>query len=141
MKVAFTSSDGERINEHFGSSSAYYLWDIEADRAACVGKVDWPQASKDGKEGHEDKLGEDRITARATALVGCSIVCTLQIGGPAAAKLVARHIHPMKTQVETPISEMVGKLQYVLRGDVPPWLAKTLGAAPRRRHIEQVDEE
>jgi nitrogen fixation protein NifX len=138
MKVAFTSSDGERINEHFGSSSTFYLWDIEPGRAECVGKVDWPEESQ---ENNDDKVGEDRITARATALAGCSIVCTLQIGGPAAAKLVARHIHPMKTQVELPISEMVGRLQYVLRGDLPPWLAKTLGAAPRRRHIEPIDED
>jgi nitrogen fixation protein NifX len=135
MKVAFTSSDGERINEHFGNSTSFFLWDIEPNRAECVGKVEWPEEHDDGK------AGEDRITARATALEGCSIVCTLQIGGPAAAKLVARHIHPMKTQVETPVSEMVGKLQYVLRGDMPPWLAKTLGAAPRRKHIEQIDED
>jgi nitrogen fixation protein NifX len=138
MKVAFTSSDGKRINEHFGSASAFYLWDIEPDRAACVGRVDWPEESG---EGNASKAGEDRITARATALIDCSIVCTLQIGGPAAAKLVARHIHPMKTQVETPISEMVGKLQYVLRGDAPPWLAKTMGTAVRQRHIEQIDDE
>jgi nitrogen fixation protein NifX len=135
MKVAFTSSDGEHIDQHFGSATAFYLWDIEGDRAACASKVEWEDERGDGK------AGEDRTTARATALLGCSIVCTLQIGGPAAAKLVARHIHPIKTQVETTISEMVGKLQYVLRGDLPPWLGKTLGAAPRRRHIEQIDEE
>jgi nitrogen fixation protein NifX len=135
MKVAFTSSDGERINEHFGSSTSFFLWDIEPSRAMCVGKVDWPEENEDGK------AGEDRITARASALEGCSIVCTLQIGGPAAAKLAARHIHPMKTQVETAVSEMVEKLQHVLRGDLPPWLAKTLGGAPRRRHIEHLDED
>ena len=138
MKVAFTSSDGERIDEHFGSSTAFYLWDIEPDRAACVSKVDWLD-SADSKDGVE--TGEDRILARATALAGCSIVCTMQIGGPAAAKLVARRIHPMKTQTETSIAELVEKLQNVLRGESPPWLAKTLGAPPRRRHIEHIDEE
>ena len=135
MKVAFTSSDGERINQHFGSASTFYLWEIEADKAACVGTLEWPEEADDGK------AGEDRITTRATSLSGCSIVCTPQIGGPAAAKLAARHIHPIKTQAETSVSEMVGKLQYVLRGDLPPWLAKTLGAAPRLKHIEQIDEE
>jgi len=138
MKVAFTSSDGERINEHFGSSTSFFLWDIEPNRAECVGKVDWPKPDNDEDQG---KTGEDRTTARATALVGCSIVCTLQIGGPAAAKLVARHIHPLKTQVETPIAEMVGKLQYVLRGDAPPWLAKAAGAPVRLRRIEHIDDE
>jgi nitrogen fixation protein NifX len=135
MKVAFTSSDGEHINEHFGNANTVYLWDVEADRAECIGKVEWPDTVAEGM------AGEDRITARAVTLEGCSIVCTLQIGGPAAAKLVARHIHPMKTQIETPISEMVGKLQYVLRGDAPPWLAKTMGTPVRRRHIEEIDEE
>lgn len=135
MKVAFASSDGERINEHFGSATSFYLWHIEAEQAQCVGKVDWPDPIDDGE------AGEDRIVARATALSDCSIVCTLQIGGPAAAKLVARHIHPLKTQVETPIAEMVGKLQYVLRGDAPPWLAKAAGAPVRLRHIEHIDDE
>jgi nitrogen fixation protein NifX len=138
MKVAFTSSDGERINEHFGTSTSFYLWDIEPNRAECVGKVDWPKPDNDEDQG---KTGEDRTTARATALVGCSIVCTLQIGGPAAAKLVARRIHPMKTQVETPVSEMVEKLQNVLRGTLPPWLAKTLDTVPHPRHIEHIDED
>jgi nitrogen fixation protein NifX len=135
MKVAFTSSDGERINEHFGSATSIYLWDVHAERAACVGKLDWPQAPEDGT------AGEERIAARATALADCKLVCTLQIGGPAAAKLVARHIHPLKTQVETPIAEMVGKLQIALRGAAPPWLAKAEGSPVRLRHLEQFDDE
>jgi nitrogen fixation protein NifX len=132
MKVAFTSSDGERIDQHFGSATAFYLWNIEPDRAACVGVVDAPD---DGEE------REDRIAARAAALAGCSIVCTLQIGGPAAAKLVARHIHPLKTQTAAPVAELVEKLQNVLRGEAPPWLAKTMGVSTRLRHIEHIDEE
>jgi nitrogen fixation protein NifX len=50
----------------------------------------------------------------------------MQIGGPAAAKLVARKIHPMKTTSETPVAEIVGKLQEVLRGNPPPWLRKAM---------------
>jgi nitrogen fixation protein NifX len=135
MRVAFTSSDGERIDEHFGNATRFYLWDVEAESAACVRTVEWPAVVEDGK------AGEDRIVARATALTDCALVCTLQIGGPAAAKLVARHIHPLKTQAEIPISEMVGRLQNVLRGDPPPWLGKAVGAPVQRRHSELSDEE
>jgi len=70
---------------------------------------------------------EDRTAARANAVSGCAIVCTVQIGGPAAAKLVARKIHPMKTGTEVPIAEMVSKLQLVLKGSPPPWLRKAMG--------------
>jgi hypothetical protein len=47
----------------------------------------------------------------------------------------------MKTQVETPVSEWVGKLQHALRGALPPWLAKATGAPVRLKHIEHIDEE
>ncbi len=69
---------------------------------------------------------EDRIAARASAIADCAIVCTVQIGGPAAAKLVARRIHPMKTGTPVPIAEVVSKLQEVLRGTPPPWLRKAM---------------
>jgi nitrogen fixation protein NifX len=43
---------------------------------------------------------DERITSRADALRGCAIVYTMQIGGPASAKLMVRRIHPMKTKTE-----------------------------------------
>jgi nitrogen fixation protein NifX len=33
----------------------------------------------------------------------------------------------MKTGVETPIAEVVSKLQEVMRGRPPPWLRKAMG--------------
>ena len=72
---------------------------------------------------------EDRTAARANAVAECSIVYTVQIGGPAAAKLVARKIHPMKTGTELPIADAIAKLQQVLKGNPPPWLRKAMGGA------------
>ena len=117
MKVAFTSSSGETIDQHFGQCQNFHVWEIgpdEASQAAVICGIT--------TEGDE----EDRISARANALADCAIVYTMQIGGPAAAKLVARKIHPMKTNTEVPIAEMVSKLQEVLRGNPPPWLRKAL---------------
>ncbi len=73
---------------------------------------------------------EDRTVARASAIAECAIVYTMAIGGPAAAKLVSRRIHPMKTTTEVPIAEVVEKLQGVLRGRPPPWLRKAMGEPP-----------
>jgi nitrogen fixation protein NifX len=56
------------------------------------------------------------------------IVYTVQVGGPAAAKLVAQRIHPLKTGAELPISDAIARLQTVLRGTPPPWLRKALSA-------------
>ncbi len=123
MKVAFTSSDGKTIDQHFGMAAEYCIWEVGPESAEPLTRVS-PLIT----EGDE----EDRTAARANAVSGCAIVCTVQIGGPAAAKLVARKIHPMKTGTEVPIAEMVSKLQQVLKGSPPPWLRKAMGieAAP-----------
>jgi nitrogen fixation protein NifX len=118
MRIAFTSSDGVTVDQHFGQASEYCIWEVGPDRAEFLTRVS-PLIT----EGDE----EDRTTARANAVAECAIVYTVQIGGPAAAKLVQRKIHPMKTGAEVPIAEAVGKLQQVLMGAPPPWLRKAMG--------------
>ncbi len=117
MKVAFTSSDGTKIDQHFGMATDFHLWEVGPEEAKPLGSV--TALTTAGDE-------EDRISARANAIAGCTLVYTLQIGGPAAAKLVARKIHPMKTQEEVPVSEVIQKLQQVLQGTPPPWLRKAM---------------
>jgi nitrogen fixation protein NifX len=120
MRVAFTSTDGKTIDQHFGQTSHFHVWEVGPDRAEFVERLSAITTNEDE---------EDRITARASAIADCAIVYTVQIGGPAAAKLVARRIHPMKTGGEVPVAEVVGKLQEVLRGKPPPWLRKAMGGA------------
>lgn len=119
MRVAFTSANGTTIDEHFGMARNFHVWEVGPDAARFLAEV----SVADGGDDEEDK-----IEARADAIAGCAIVYTLQIGGPAAAKLVARRIHPMKTATEVPIAEVVGRLQEVLRGNPPPWLRKAMNA-------------
>lgn len=117
MKVAFTSSTGEMIDQHFGQTESFTLWEIGPYDACAAGTV---QVVKHG--GDE----EDKIAARAELLKECAIVYTMQIGGPAAAKLVAQKVQPMKTNSAVPVAEVVAKLQEVLRGNPPPWLKKAM---------------
>jgi nitrogen fixation protein NifX len=122
VRIAFTSSDGRTIDQHFGMTRDFSVWEVGPDAAREVAKVT-ALAGPDLDE-------EDRIAARANAIADCAIVYTVQIGGPAAAKLVARRIHPMKTVTEVPIADVVAKLQGVLRGTPPPWLRKAMNDGP-----------
>ncbi len=117
MKVAFTSSDGRIIDQHFGMAGEYWIWEVGPAEARFLGRV-----SPLLREGDE----EDRTNARAAAVEGCAIVYTVQIGGPAAAKLVARRIHPMKTRGAVPVEEAIARLQGVLAGRPPPWLRRAM---------------
>jgi nitrogen fixation protein NifX len=119
MRVAFTSSDGATVDLHFGQTSRFHVWELGPGEARLVGTV---SAVTTGDE-------EDRTAARASAVAGCAIVCTAQIGGPAAAKLVAQRVHIMKMGRAVPIAEVVAQLQAVLRGTPPPWLRKAMAPA------------
>lgn len=127
MKVAFTSTTGEMIDQHFGMSESIFVWEVGPEEARYLETV---------SVGKPDDDEEDKIAARVAALGGCSIVYTMQIGGPAAAKVVASKIHPMKTGKETSISEIVEKLQEVLRRNPPPWLRKAMNKGNASSFLE-----
>lgn len=132
MRVAFASSTGARIDEHFGSAEHFHIWEVGPDEAQPISKVSFCTPGEEV---------EDKIVGRATALDGCALVYSVQIGGPAAAKLVRRHIQPLKAREGTPVAEIVGKLQEVLRGAPPPWLRRAAGLPGVERPRELPDAE
>ena len=120
MKIAFTTKTGEMIDLHFGQADSFQIWEVGPDEAHFLETVSV------GAHGSDE---EDRIAARTSLLSECAIVYTMQIGGPAAAKLVAKRIHPMKTNSEVGLKESIERMQEVLRGNPPPWLRKAMNKA------------
>jgi nitrogen fixation protein NifX len=125
MKVAFASTDKVHIDEHFGRAERFLIWDVGPETAAFSGMVEVRN------EGGDE---EDRIEARSSVLADCALVYVLQIGGPAAARLVAKKIHPIKSKEPEPIAGVVEKLQEVLRNNPPPWLKKAMLKGERICH-------
>jgi len=117
MKVAFASTDKIHVDEHFGQAKEFYLWEIGPEQAEFTGVLQVNEGDGDA---------DDRIEARSAALADCALVYVGQIGGPAAARLVAKKIHPLKSKDAEPITEVVEKLQQVLQGNPPPWLRKAM---------------
>jgi len=119
MKVAFASTDKVHVDEHFGQAEAFYIWEVGPDAASFAGVV---QVRGEAEAGHSD----DKIEARCSGLADCALVYVAEIGGPAAARLVQKKIHPIKSKDREPITEVVAKLQEVLKGNPPPWLRKAM---------------
>jgi len=105
------------IDMHFGQADCFQIWEVGPDEASYLETITV------GEHGTDE---EDRIGARSKLLADCAIVYTMQIGGPAAAKLVALKIQPMKTNTEVNLLETVEKIQEVLRNNPPPWLRKAM---------------
>lgn len=117
MKVAFASTDKVHIDEHFGQAEEFYVWTIGPEESEFSGVIQVKDETGDAA---------DRIEARGAALEDCALVYVGQIGGPAAARLVAKKIHPLKSKTHEPIVDVVAKLQEVLKGTPPPWLRKAM---------------
>ncbi|WP_460595439.1 NifB/NifX family molybdenum-iron cluster-binding protein [Geomonas sp. Red276] len=115
MKVAFSTSTGILVDEEFRNSRSFTVWHIGPREAYFVNQVTIePEAATE----------EGRLAARATVLADCAIVCSRHINVPAAAKLAARGIHPMRTGSPVQVEEVIGKLQSILRGTPPPWMGR-----------------
>lgn len=117
MKIAFTTSDGSMIDQHFGQCESFQIWEVGPEQASFIKSVTTEAHGSDE---------EDRIAARAKTLAECAIVYTMQIGGPAAAKLIALKIHPMKTNTAVSLPDTIARFQEVLKGNPPPWLRKAM---------------
>jgi nitrogen fixation protein NifX len=115
MKVAFSTSTGIAIDENFRTAKSFTVWHVGPEEACYVHTI-----AIDNDTGSE----EERIAARVDALGECAMVLARRINGRAAAKLVARSIHPMKTVSSVQVEEIIGKLQNVMRGNPPPWIRK-----------------
>ena len=68
MKIAFTTSDGTMIDQHFGQCESFQIWEIGPEQASFIESVTTEAHGSDE---------EDRIAARAKILAECSIVYTM----------------------------------------------------------------
>ena len=120
--VACTSNSGELIDGHFGSCLRILIYEVGASGWA-LRKVLPTLAC-----GH----GEARSLALLELIKGCQLLITLSIGGPAAARVTNNNIHPLRVKQAEPAAISLSRLQQVVGGNPPPWLAKILGrnAAP-----------
>ena len=119
MKIAFATQDLQRVDAHFGWAKNLAVYEISPEGFNLIEAI---QFSGDLQEdGNEDKLAP-----KIEAIKDCAILYVAAIGGSAAARIVAHKIHPIKVNEPEAITEILNKLQEVLKGAPPPWLRKAM---------------
>lgn len=124
MKIAFATQDLGTMDAHFAGARNLAIYDVGPDGFRFLEAVRFDQTSNE--DGVHVEEGEDRITPRVDAIEGCALLFVLAIGGPAAAKVVNRKIHPVKLPGPEPIPQILERLQAMLKGTPPPWLRKAI---------------
>ncbi len=131
LLVAFASSDGELVDEHFGSAAAFYLYRIRAGSSAFICEKRFGQEKRDGNE--------DKLKPKLAWLVGCDLVYCGSIGGSATRQLVSLEVTPMQVAEGPDVAELVTELQHQLAGTPERWLENILKRKARRGNAVALD--
>ena len=116
--VAFASSDGDLVDQHFGSAEAFFVFSITADEAGLLTQKDFGYEKKDGNE--------DKLKPKLAWLAGSDIVYCGSVGGSASRQLIALGITPMKVTGGPDVEELIENIQKELKGTPEFWLANIL---------------
>ena len=124
LLVAFASSDGEMVDEHFGSAAAFYLYRINAAGSEFLSEKRFGQEKRDGNE--------DKLKPKLSWLAGCDAVYIGSIGGSATRQLVSLDIAPMQVAEGPDVVDLVNALQQQLAGTPERWLEIILQRKAKR---------
>lgn len=116
MLIAFASTDGVTVNQHFGWSKSFELYRITDQSAEFIKTLD---SSQDDIEDEHEKLAYKISTVQEADIMYCS-----QIGPTASKMVLASKIYPMRSGENDRIDETIVKLQELLLGNPPPWLQR-----------------
>ncbi len=101
-RVAVATSDGKNVDQHFGQTKEFWLFDVEDGKLKLVDKVrtdPFLEESMFGPKHH------NKIERMVSALIGSDIVLTSGFGDKADAEIRARGMRPYKK--EGPLDEAV----------------------------------
>lgn len=128
MKVAFATTDGRNVDEHFGRAGQFAIYEVTRDGYSFVETRKFAEGRDTAIEESRDRgpEHESRVEAKVERLGDCRLVYMEQIGGPSAARLSRRGIMPLKVKDAVDIEENLERLMDTVRGNPPLWLQKAL---------------
>jgi len=126
MKIAFATEDLRRVDAHFGWARNIMVYDLTTNGHSLLETFTFGGLLEE--DGNEDKVGP-----KIEAIKDCAIVYVADIGGPAAARVVANKIHPVKAKEKEFIPDILEKIRQVMKGTPPPWLRKAMMKGQERK--------
>lgn len=110
-RLAFASTDGTTVDEHFGAAPRFHVFSLEQDgprRSAII--------SCETGEGHDS----GRLAQRINALRECSSVLCVEIGQGALRQLRSAGVEAVRVPAGSQIADLLAD-----------WVAGRLGTAPK----------
>jgi len=130
MKIAFATTDGVKVDEHFGRAGLFAVYELTGNGYSLVEMrrfADGRDSEIEGTKGM-GPLHDERVQGKVDKLADCKIVYLTEIGGPSAARLIKKGMMPVKVTDTTTIEDSLKKLMETVRTSPPPWLRKAISS-------------
>ncbi len=135
LKIAFATQDLHRVDSHFGSAPSIVIYEVGPSDYRFLEAVQFDQISNQNGVHIDD--GDDRIGAKVEAITGCAMLFSLAIGGVAAARVVNNKVYPLKLPHPEAITDVIGRLQTMMKGTPPPWMRKLLNKGTSMAYLDE----
>lgn len=123
MRIAFASSTGEKIDQHFGWSKTFHLYQIGKEEVELLKVIE----SSDEPEEEVAKLNYKIGTIEEADILYCTQI------GPKASKMVqAAGIHPVQVKEGEELQGAIEQIQEMLNTQPPLWLLRIFHKAAQR---------
>lgn len=117
MKIAFATTDGIHVNQHFGWCKEFFIYEIIEESFTLLKKVD-------SSVEIEDEI--DKLTYKIECLEESDVLVVQQIGPKASRMVQSCGIFPMQTSNENEkIEEILNKL-IKMKQNPPIWMQRLL---------------
>ena len=128
MKVAFATTDGCLVDEHFGRAGRFSIMDFTSEGYIPLPDLVFAEGRDSAVEGTRGQgdAHDNAIEQKVERLRDCRLVYMTAIGGPSAARMARLGIMPVKVPERTVIVEAAEKLMDQIRTAPPPWLRLAL---------------
>lgn len=118
LLVAFASKSGTEVDQHFGSASAFSVYDISADDVQLLARKELGEEKRDGNE--------DKLKPRLAWLAGSDAMYCCSVGGSATRQLIQCGITPLQITDTSQIEALIANIQAQLASEPEFWLANIM---------------
>ena len=128
MRIAFATTDGVNVDEHFGRAGMFAIYRLTRDGYSFIEMRKFAEGRDKAIEESKGMKGvhDDRVQSKVDRLADCKIVYLTDIGGPSAARLIKKGMMPVKVKEIVSIEESLKSLLETIKKSPPPWLRKAV---------------
>ncbi len=128
VKVAFATTDGKNVNEHFGRAGMFSIYEVTEGGQKFVELRKFAEGIDKAVTDTKDTgaLHDSVVESKVDRLADCKLIYITEIGGPSAARLVKKGIMPMKVKEPVSIDCALKEIADMIKKSPPPWIKKAM---------------